>query len=380
MQLVRHNTHICVHRQCLLLVLFCVSILNVTAQDIRDVNHHHTQRILDFVNKHNFTIKLIEKARIKEVSRVGSRYRLHIQAYSRDGLYQAAEKYERGKPKTIEIIDIETDAVFYQIPTNRNAITSMQFSTDGKSLGVTTADGFKEIKIFDVRGGTLRRVIEWMPGTQNPNYVCVSYCPVHLTNISYSPNGKQIAMGNGSGEIKIWDVYGNEWHTFAHKDERSLEESRYIFEVRYNYNGTYLISKKMFSIDIFYITSLKKVFELNRNSELVNHVIIDYYGKTKKLILGNIEANVIEVWDIYTHSMYDSVPFNFNMPYRASAKDVIVQDIRIGTPRNKDMMQNIVFLGSRGEVIPYKNFEEKIMDTKYAKLWQEWKKNFFVMR
>ncbi len=85
---------------------------------------------------------------------------------------------------------------------NSFAVNSVLFSPDGAHLASGGDD--REIKLWQVRSGTLQQVIESPGSSVGSNMTTCCTSPVRA--ISFSPSGRVIASANQSGDLLLWQL------------------------------------------------------------------------------------------------------------------------------------------------------------------------------
>jgi WD40 repeat protein len=132
---------------------------------------------------------------------LGGKEQLYSLAVSPDGKAIATG----GIDEEVRLLEIETGEVRWAAPGHFPAVTALAFSPDGETLAVAVGDRFSgsergEVKLWDVRTGQwqsdllshITHVEGWPQGT--------------AWSLSYSPDGKLLAIGTGAQNVVFWDV------------------------------------------------------------------------------------------------------------------------------------------------------------------------------
>jgi WD40 repeat protein len=110
-----------------------------------------------------------------------------------------------GIDEHVRLLDIASGQVRWAAPGHFPAVTALAFSQDGETVAVGVGDRFNgsargEVKLWDVRTGEwkadllshIQQVEGWPQGT--------------AWSLTYSPDGKVLAIGTGAQNVVLWDV------------------------------------------------------------------------------------------------------------------------------------------------------------------------------
>ncbi|MBS1788481.1 MAG: PD40 domain-containing protein [Acidobacteria bacterium] len=111
-------------------------------------------------------------------------------AFSTDGRTLASgRQLSLARTDTVKLWDLTTGQILRTLSGNRNAVRDVAFSGDGRTLA---SGGGIEFRIWDATTGKLIREVNG-----NPRQVDV---------LAYSPDGKILATGDRNGTIQLWDA------------------------------------------------------------------------------------------------------------------------------------------------------------------------------
>lgn len=119
----------------------------------------------------------------------------------------------------IHVIRSSGQSVF-NTPAGLGGISSMAFSPDGTTLVAAAYD--TDIRIWDVRTGALKRVIQELP--------------VSMFDVAFSPDGNSLAMAGADRRIHVWD-------TQSWKPTRTIKgQPEAIVQIRFSPDGSMLVT------------------------------------------------------------------------------------------------------------------------------------------
>jgi WD40 repeat protein len=119
----------------------------------------------------------------------------------------------------IHVIQPTGQSVFH-IPAGLGGISSMAFSPDGTTLAAAAYDA--DIRIWDVRTGALKHVIQDLP--------------VSMFDVAFSPDGNSLAAAGADRRIHVWD-------TQSWKSTRTIKgQPEAIGQIRFSPNGSMLLT------------------------------------------------------------------------------------------------------------------------------------------
>jgi WD40 repeat protein len=108
-----------------------------------------------------------------------------------DGALLAASCTDPASPSSsiVQVID-RSGLLRFQVPAGLGGLAQMAFSPDGETLIAASWD--TDIRVWDVRAGTLKHVIEEVK--------------LETFDLAYSPDGKYLATLDADSKIYLWDT------------------------------------------------------------------------------------------------------------------------------------------------------------------------------
>jgi WD40 repeat protein len=104
--------------------------------------------------------------------------------------------------RTVKLWDVATGVAIRTFVGHSNTITSIEFSSDGKSILSGSYD--TTFRLWDAAAGTLLRTFD-RPGGGVVLSAALS------TSVAFSPDGMRVLSGSEDMTRKLWDGY--EWFT-----------------------------------------------------------------------------------------------------------------------------------------------------------------------
>ena len=158
-------------------------------------------------------------------------------------------------------------------------VSDVAYSPDGKNILTGSSDGF--IRIWDAKNGESIKVI------------CCHNAPI--TSVAYAPNGKHIVSASLDGSVEIWDgtaENGNEW-------VESLEDEDYfIFDAVFAPDGKHVLTASGDSTArIWEVESASLLKSLVGHQHVLRSVT---YSPDGTLILTGSEDGTAKIWDTQT--------------------------------------------------------------------------------
>jgi WD40 repeat protein len=98
---------------------------------------------------------------------------------------------------SLEIWDLGSEELLYELSGHTNPVTSLSFSPDGKWLVSGSTDGRPRVWEFSAVG-SIPRAIYILDGHEGP-----------VNSVSFSPDGSLIASGSDDHTIRLWTLPGN---------------------------------------------------------------------------------------------------------------------------------------------------------------------------
>jgi len=218
------------------------------------------------------TIKLwnLRTGELKSTLRGHSQAILSV-AFSPDGRTLGSGSWDN----TIKLWDVGTDELRSTLTGHSGFVNSVAFSPDGQTLASGSAD--RTIKLWNTNIGELRSTL-----TGHSKEV---------ESVTFSPDGKTLASGSHDDTIKLWDIGSNELKS-------TLEgHSGFVYSVAFSPDGLTLASGSWDKTIKLWDVGIGKLKRTLKHSGYVNSVTFSPDGQT--LASGSWDKT-IKLWDVGT--------------------------------------------------------------------------------
>jgi WD40 repeat protein len=204
-------------------------------------------------------------------------------AFSPDGRTLGSGSYD----KTIKLWDVGTDELRSTLTGHSDTVNSVAFSPDGQSLASGSDD--RTIKLWNTNIGELRSTL-----TGHSNKV---------KSVAFSPDGKTLASGSDDHTIKLWDVGSGELKS-------TLEgHSGYFGSVAFSPDGLTLASGSWDKTIKLWDVGTGKLKRTLKHSRYVESITFSPDGQT--LASGSYDKT-IKLWDVGTGELRSTLTGHSN--------------------------------------------------------------------
>lgn len=229
-----------------------------------------------------------------------------------------------GVEKTIKIYNIQENEFIREIPIgDRGEITSLSHSPDGKSILTVTDPGkSSRLTLWDVDGSLLQpfrnnsserieasfdpkgEIIVATKGNSieiwNINGKLINTLTSHkneVTSISFNSQGNLLVSTDVAGKIKLWNLKGEELHSFSSTGEFAITDVTFSPDSR-----IIVAADRAGNINLWQLDQKNEVsfmFAIEEDSRVNN---IHFTSDSKTLIVGKTDGS-LSFWDLDLDSM-----------------------------------------------------------------------------
>ena len=160
--------------------------IHTTANFVWSVDWH-TDGKLVATSDNSGEVKIWRARSLEEVRKFRFAGQAHCVRWSSDGNLLAV-----GHGSEVSVVDFaEGNVIYHWQQAHEKDVTEVSWSPNGRQLASSSDDG--TIKVWDVAG--------------RKNFTMLKLSSNHgVTNLAWSPDGKLIASGEASGQVKLWDA------------------------------------------------------------------------------------------------------------------------------------------------------------------------------
>jgi len=170
----------------------------------------------------------------------------------------------------------------------KHSIRSLSFSPDGKFIAIGKEDG--EVSLIDVNTGEVKQHYAGHAKARQP---------VMIESIAFSPNGKIFASGDRDGNVKLWDAStGHETKTTPIATFTTSGQALAL-ALRFSHDGKMLAASGGSAIGLWDTSSWRHLGDLKGHSDSVNSVVFSH--DDRRIFTGG-KDKLIKIWDAETRN------------------------------------------------------------------------------
>ncbi|MBC7391417.1 MAG: PD40 domain-containing protein, partial [Opitutaceae bacterium] len=195
-----------------------------------------------------------------------------------------------------QVLETQTGNVIYELK-NKPDITDASFSPDGKKLAISLWDG--TCKILDAKTGILLHTLDKQKG--------------FIWRINFSHSGNHIVTCSDDKTVKVWDlnsgrlIHSLEGHT---NNVKSMSGSS---------NGMYMVTSSENNAKVWNLSTGKLTYSLLGHSKEIK---TSFFNADDKYIITASSDNTVKVWETSTSNLFHSfyIPPSYSNAAIYSAK------------------------------------------------------------